>query len=64
MEKYFEASNLRYKSRHPLFFALKFSSCCKLYYDPECIDDKTNLDFIKNLQEMLNKKSLTFQYKK
>lgn len=37
LHHYFTARNIRYKIRHPLFLALKFSDCIKLYYNTEII---------------------------
>jgi hypothetical protein len=36
---YFSAPNIRNKIRHPIFLALKFHECVKIYYNPKKIDD-------------------------
>jgi len=33
LHHYFTARNIRCKIRHPVFLALKFSECVKLYYN-------------------------------
>lgn len=32
---YFSAPNIRNKIRHPLFLALKFFECVKIFYNPK-----------------------------
>lgn len=34
---YFTARNIRSKIRHPLFLALKFAECVRLYYNTELV---------------------------
>jgi len=34
---YLTAPNIRHKVKHPLFLAIKFSSCVKLYYNKDLI---------------------------
>lgn len=35
---YFQAQNIRYKISHPVFLALKFHKCVKLFYKTQKVD--------------------------
>ncbi|KAL4485363.1 hypothetical protein ABPG72_008539 [Tetrahymena utriculariae] len=54
LSNYVSAPNIRHKIKHPLFLALKFSNCVKVYHNINTIPENDNcLEFIKVMQKQL-----------
>jgi len=54
---YLEASNIKHKTKHPIFFALKFPKCVKFYYNSRAFiykDELSKQRIILSLQNVLN----------
>ena len=47
---YFSAPNIRHKVKHPLFLAIKFSQCIKLYINTNTIQPESEEKIIEAIQ--------------
>ncbi|KAL4453684.1 hypothetical protein ABPG74_009580 [Tetrahymena malaccensis] len=52
---YLTAPNIRHKVKHPLFLALKFSYCVKLFYNNQILQQNKNEQLLEQLQKKLTK---------
>lgn len=50
---YFSAPNIRNKIKHPLFLAIRFPECVKIYYNTRIFKFENNEEFIEKLQDLL-----------
>lgn len=50
---YLTAPNIRHKVKHPLFLAMKFSKCVKLYYNSQTVKTESLEDLMETLQKQL-----------
>ncbi|EAR97678.2 zinc finger transcription factor sma protein, putative (macronuclear) [Tetrahymena thermophila SB210] len=54
LSNFFSAPNIRHKVKHPLFLAIKFSSCVKIYYNINIIPQNSNHEkFVEVMQKQL-----------
>jgi len=56
---YLTAPNIRHKVKHPLFLALKFSHCVKLYYNTSILPGVKSEQLLESLQKKLTKEHCT-----